>query len=573
MIIRGGHMRKADLVLLHPPSIFDFREKPRLWGPIHDLVPSTHIFEMYPLGFVSLASQLGYRGYNVRIINLALKMFRSKKFDVERYLKGLKSEVFGIDLHWLPHVHGSIVLAKKLKEVHPDVPVIFGGISSTYYYREILEKFDEVDYIFLGDSTEMPMVKFMEELNNGKRLHKIPNLAWRSEGKVKVNPFSYVPEDLLDFKLDYGFLFKALHRFPSLTDPLPYNDFLTHPMMAVFVQKGCKYNCVTCGGSRYFYAKFMNRQKVSFRRPEDIIDDILSIEELRNPCFIAGDLMGGGKRYLERILNLLKKEKVDVPVIFEMFSPWPKNYFKEIARAIGRFSIEISPDSGDEEVRKFQGRRYSNETLFKFLDNAFENGCTKADVFFMIGLGGQTKESLKQTMGVCQKLIDSDKDRRVFPFIAPYAPFLDPGSLGFEFPERHGFKSHSRSLMDHYNLIDSSVTWKDFLSYETKSLSKDEIVDSSYECALSLVEMKGTAGIFDDEQLTTLKQRILVSREILSEVEKKGQKEGPMDSEKVKDLFTGIDDSVISDRSELRWSSKPKLLRYFALLKFHLRNL
>jgi B12-binding domain/radical SAM domain protein len=566
-------MTKADLVLLHPPSIFDFREKPRLWGPINDLVPSTHIFEMYPLGFVSLASHLGYRGYKVRIINLALKMLRSKKFDVGRYLKGVKSEVFGIDLHWLTHVHGSIELARKLKQVHPEIPILFGGISSTYYHREILKEIDEVDYVLLGDSTEIPMVKLMQELNNGGRLNKVPNIAWRSEGKVRVNPLSYVPEDLHDFKLDYGFLFKAVHRFPSFTDPLPYNDFINHPIMPVLVQKGCRYNCITCGGSRYSYRSFMNRHGIAFRSPEDILDDILTIEAIGTPCYIGGDLMGGGRRYVEKTLNLIKQEKINVPVIFEMFNPAPEWYFDDISGSVDSFSIEISPESGDECVRRVQGRKYSDSALFKTINKALEKGCDKADVFFMIGLSKETRKSMKRTMAMCQKLLDMDKELRVFPFIAPYSPFLDPGSLAFDYPERYGFKSFSRSLMDHYWLLDSSTTWKDFLSYETNSLSKNDIVDLTYECALGLVEMKGRAGIFNDEQLTALRERILLSQTVMSRLENQGEKKGFLDSETMNDLFTGNDDSIVSDKSELRWFSKPKLSRYLAFLKFHLKNL
>ncbi|GBE57053.1 hypothetical protein BMS3Bbin16_01268 [archaeon BMS3Bbin16] len=127
--------------------------------------------------------------------------------------------------------------------------------------------------------------------------------------------------------------------------------------------------------------------------------------------------------------------------------------------------------------------------------------------------------------------------------------------------------------MDHYNLLDSSVSWKDFLSYETTSFSKDDIVDATYACALRLAEMKGRAGIFDEEQLKTLKHRINISQETMSELERRGDKKGFLDSEAIKDIFTGTDDSVVSDRSELRWLSKPKLLRYLALLKFHVKNL
>ena len=39
-----------DLLLLHAPSVYDFRERAILYGPVSDMVPSSTVFEMYPLG-------------------------------------------------------------------------------------------------------------------------------------------------------------------------------------------------------------------------------------------------------------------------------------------------------------------------------------------------------------------------------------------------------------------------------------------------------------------------------------------------------------------------------------------
>ncbi|MEM4142266.1 MAG: TIGR04190 family B12-binding domain/radical SAM domain protein, partial [Thermoplasmata archaeon] len=91
-----------DLSLLHAPSIYDFRERTRDYGPVSDVIPSTPIFEMYPIGFVSILSQLIPDGFRVKIENLAVEMLLDKKFDVEKKIKSLNSELFSIDLHWLP---------------------------------------------------------------------------------------------------------------------------------------------------------------------------------------------------------------------------------------------------------------------------------------------------------------------------------------------------------------------------------------------------------------------------------------------------------------------------------------
>ena len=69
-------MATTDLILLHPPTYYDFRKRPGIYGPISDVVPSTPIFEMYPIGFTSLSEYLERHGLKVRIINVALKMIK-----------------------------------------------------------------------------------------------------------------------------------------------------------------------------------------------------------------------------------------------------------------------------------------------------------------------------------------------------------------------------------------------------------------------------------------------------------------------------------------------------------------
>ena len=71
----------SDLVLIHAPSVFDFRDRSTLYGPISDVIPSTPVFEMYPVGFATLSHYLDNLGYEVRILNLAVKMLRSRNFD------------------------------------------------------------------------------------------------------------------------------------------------------------------------------------------------------------------------------------------------------------------------------------------------------------------------------------------------------------------------------------------------------------------------------------------------------------------------------------------------------------
>ena len=120
-------MKQDDLILIHAPSVYDFRKESILYGPVSDLVPSTPVFEMYPIGFTTLAEYLERDGFRVRIVNLAVLMMRDRDFDAETFLKNLNPKAFGIDLHWLPHAHGALAVGDLLKNKIPQEFVALEG--------------------------------------------------------------------------------------------------------------------------------------------------------------------------------------------------------------------------------------------------------------------------------------------------------------------------------------------------------------------------------------------------------------------------------------------------------------
>ena len=79
-------MFKRDIILVHCPSVYDFRERSVLFGPVSDMVPSTPIFEMYPLGFTTLCEYFERHGLRAKLFNLASFMLHKKNFDVEKAL-------------------------------------------------------------------------------------------------------------------------------------------------------------------------------------------------------------------------------------------------------------------------------------------------------------------------------------------------------------------------------------------------------------------------------------------------------------------------------------------------------
>jgi B12-binding domain/radical SAM domain protein len=570
------------LILLHAPTVYDFRKYPLMFGPIADGVPSTPLFEMYPIGFFSLVEHLGRNGIGVRIINVAVRMLSSNDFDAEAMIRKLKPKAFGIDLHWLPHAQGSLEVAKICKKYHPDIPVIFGGYSATYFYEELI-RYPEVDFIIRGDSAEEPLLQLMNTIvkQSYNSFSAIPNLVWKdSSGKPHANPFTYVPNDLNKSANNYVAVFKSALKYRDVRSLSPWkgwtsHEWLDYPITPVITCRGCVHNCTFCGGSRDALALYCNRKKPAFRDPQLIVADILKCAQYtRAPIFIIGDLFQQGKRYAHTILEGLKKAEIKNHLVFELFKPAPKEFFDRVAESVTNFNFEISPDSHDERVRGAEGKQYKNAEIEKNLGWALDAGCNKFDLFFMIGLPQQTCESAMDTVEWCGYLMEKF-GTRVVPFILPYSPFIDPGCIAYEQSEKMGYTILLETLEDYRKAL-LSPSWKYALNYETKWMTRDEIVDCAYQAGLRMNELKLKCGLIDEQQFKRTEERIKLAIDLTAAVDtilelsdETVQQERLM---QLKPEFDTLFNSVINEKVQLDWPAEKRSLRILPLLKLAIRD-
>ena len=287
----------TDLTILHAPQVFDFRKELILAGPVADAVPSTDQFEMYPAGITSIASYLAKNNYNVRIINLAYRMLRDPAYDVIGRLKRLESTVFGVDLHWLPHAQGALAMAELTKKLHPGSYTLLGGLTSSYFHEELI-RYPFVDFVLRGDSTEEPCRQLLHALRTKGSLGSVENLTWKKpSGEVVVNPLTFIPPDLdyIDVP-DYVYAIKAVFKYMSVEDTIPFLDWFEHPTTMLLNSRGCTLNCSTCGGALSSYRMTTDRPWPAFRSPVKLVADVRAIRMFSlGPIFIMLDHMGGGE--------------------------------------------------------------------------------------------------------------------------------------------------------------------------------------------------------------------------------------------------------------------------------------
>jgi len=563
-------MSKADLVLLHAPSVYDFRgERSIMFGPVSDLVPSSPIFEMYPLGFTTMAEYMERHGLRVRIVNLALLMLTRPGYDVEKAIREMDPVAFGIDLHWLPHAHGSIEVARLCKKYHPTTPVVFGGLSSSYFHEELIG-YDCVDYVVRGDSTEYPFTQLMMALKRGGSVADIPNLTYKTpDGSVVVNELSWVPETFDQVKLDYAYSMHSVIRDRDMKSSLPFRGWLGYPVTASLTCRGCTKQCPTCGGSAYAFARHFGRPKPAFRDPDHLVADIAHIaKHIPGPVFVLNDFQQAGRGYVEQFISGLKRINFKNPIGFEFFTPPSEEFCAFLGENLNDWSMEVSAESHDDAVRAAFGKHYTFEDVARSVEHAFEHGCSRYDLYFMTGIPTQTAQSVLDTVPAVRDLYARvGNDPRLLAFISPMAPFLDPGSMVFDNPDAYGYTLRAKTLEEHRQLL-LEPSWKHILNYEPDGMTRTEMVDTIYESALGLNRVKAQAGIVDPAVANATESRILAARDAMAKIDEIVESStGVERSARLQGLRAEVErlnESTVCEKSDLEWPRSVRPTHVFA---------
>jgi B12-binding domain/radical SAM domain protein len=484
-----------DVILIHPPAIYNFWEKAIFPGPIaYTVRESTQQFITAPVGMLSIADYLDRNGYRVLVDNIGDRMFTSEGFDAEMHIRNLSAKVYAIGLHWCVHSQGAIEIARLCKRLHPDAMIVLGGLTATVFHEELVRKYEFVDAVIRGEA-EKPFLLLMNALEQRKTLEGVPNLTFRDGGGgIRSVPLMKPSADLDEFE------------FTRLDLMEPKGSIFTPGMPSLWsipICRGCLHNCVACGGSAYSYKTYLGRQQPAFRSPEKIAEDLRKLSEQGvQRVFLFQDPRMGGKKYWRRLLTTLQNEKIQLTQLtMELFGPVNEEYIKELSKIGVPIVLTISPESCVGSVRKVHGRNYTNEALFRTIKTCKRYGIP-VGIFSMIALANDTPKTIRETWQVWEQIcLINLKSEGQAPVHFAFGPMilLDPGSLASDFPTDYGYRLIFKDLEDYINGM-SLPSWHQWISYETKFLNRDlitRLIIDSIEYSINLRERYGFYSRFE----------------------------------------------------------------------------
>ncbi len=85
-------------------------------------------------------------------------------------------------------------------------------------------------------------------------------------------------------------------------------------------------------------------------------------------------------------------------------------------------------------------------------------------------------------------------------------------------PSKYGYRLFCRTFEEHRQAL-TQPSWKYILNYETEWMSRDQIVDSTYEAGLRLNRLKARYGLADPRQAAVTEERILRARRLIAQID------------------------------------------------------
>jgi hypothetical protein len=235
------------------------------------------------------------------------------------------------------------------------------------------------------------------------------------------------------------------------------------------------------------------------------------------PVYVVGDVRQTGLDYAYDFLQAIR----GFPnlISLDLFEPASRQFLEDVKRELAHVALEIPLHSHDPHIRRMAGRSFDNSAVEQTIADALSLGFERIRLYFTIGVPGQDRASVMDTVAYCDDLLARFKsDSRLQPFVTPLVPFLDPGSLAFEEPERVGYRLLFRTLEDHRRAL-LMPSWKYALNYETEQLTRDDIVQATYDSTVALAWLRARHGVISSDRARQIEASIEQARQLIDKID------------------------------------------------------
>lgn len=399
--------------LINPPRI-----QPKAWG-------KPNVFP--PIAMASVAAVLE-KTQDVSIIDSPTEGWNNLlEMDETKYRVGLSNETIAQRLSdWNPNVViieipfsgwsiTAFEVASIVKKVNIDITVILFGLHPSSRPEDCLKN-RAVDFVVIGEP-EVTISELIEALEKKKTdYEEINGLGFKKDGKtVLTSKRSYI-ENLDALPLPARHLL-PMKVYTQAVKQNPLRGEINKPYTIVITSRGCPYNCVFCTHSIVWGKKWRPRS------PKNVVDEVEHVIKTYGIKQIdfADDNMTFDVQRMEQICDLI----IEKGLRFEWFTPngIRADTLNEVLllkmKKSGCKKIRVAPESGVQRVvNKIANKNLDLKKVEEAIVTAKKVGI-KVGVFFVMGLIGETKADIEETIRYAYKLRSLGAESFVFSIAMP----------------------------------------------------------------------------------------------------------------------------------------------------------
>ena len=254
-----------------------------------------------PLGLMYLASSLKKEGHSVFIIDQPA--FNLKNSDIVEFIKKRDPDIVGFSCLCASFENAKSI-AKELKQLNPNLKIIFGNYLATFYARKILNTYDWVDICVRGEG-EITLVNLLDKLETNQDLGEVDGITYRINGTIKENKNRQILTELDKLPFPDRKMLPAFYK-----NRIGGVDVTNYKFATMVSSRGCPFSCNFCACTAFSNGKWRTRSI------DNIINEIclLADEGYREILFIDDNFTLSPKR-INEFSKKIRKENLDIVFI------------------------------------------------------------------------------------------------------------------------------------------------------------------------------------------------------------------------------------------------------------------
>ncbi len=376
----------------------------------------------------SAAAVLEKKGHVVMIIDAPTEGWENlEELDATKYRVGLSAQVIaGRISDWKPDVVAVEVpfsgwsktafeVVSIAKKVSKDIVVVLFGLHPSSRPEACLED-SEADFVVVGEP-EVTIDELVEALQNKvSSFNKIDGLGFRENGKVTLTAKRAFIQDLDTLPLPARHLL-PMKVYSEAVKQNPLRGEITKSYTIVVTSRGCPFNCVFCTHSIVWGKQWRPRS------PKNVVDEVEHVIKTYGIKQIdfADDNMTWSRERMAQICDLI----VERGLHFEWFTPngvradtIDEALLRKMKKA-GCKKIRVAPESGVQRVVTDIAKKNLELKKVEAAIVAARKVGIKVGCFFVMGLIGETKADIEETIRYAYKLKGLGAESFVFSIAMP----------------------------------------------------------------------------------------------------------------------------------------------------------